>query len=148
MCIHISPYLLPVASPSHPPYPTPLGGHKARSWCPVLCGCFLLAICFNVGVLYQTLAWQLSSKWWLRYPGSFYFGMMLLVWQGQGIIWGRFFWWKWSTWIPRHSISCISVASSFLDEQGTEKCCLPMCPEEKWKLGHYFSEGCKHFCRS
>ena len=29
--IHTSPYLLPLASPSHPPYPTPLGGHKALS---------------------------------------------------------------------------------------------------------------------
>ena len=29
--IHISPYPLPLASPSHPPYPTPLGGHKAPS---------------------------------------------------------------------------------------------------------------------
>ena len=34
MHIHISPYLLPLASPSHPPYPTPLGGHKAPSWSP------------------------------------------------------------------------------------------------------------------
>ena len=31
--IHISPYL-PLASPSHPPYPTPLGSHKAPSWSP------------------------------------------------------------------------------------------------------------------
>ena len=29
--IHISPYPLPLASPSHPPYPIPLGGHKAWS---------------------------------------------------------------------------------------------------------------------
>ena len=29
--IHMSPYLFPLASPSHPPYPIPLGGHKARS---------------------------------------------------------------------------------------------------------------------
>ena len=28
---HISPYPLPLAPPSHPPYPTPLGGHKASS---------------------------------------------------------------------------------------------------------------------
>ena len=34
MHIHVSPYLLPLASPSHPPYPTPLGDHKARSWSP------------------------------------------------------------------------------------------------------------------
>ena len=29
--IHISSYLLPHASPSHPPYPIPLGRHKAQS---------------------------------------------------------------------------------------------------------------------
>ena len=34
ICIHISPYPLPLASPSHPPYPTPLGGHKAPSCSP------------------------------------------------------------------------------------------------------------------
>ena len=28
------PYLLPLVSPSHPPYPTPLGGNKAPSWSP------------------------------------------------------------------------------------------------------------------
>ena len=32
--IHTSPYLLPLAFPSHPPYPTTLGGHKAPSWSP------------------------------------------------------------------------------------------------------------------
>ena len=34
ICIHISPYPLPLASPSHPPYLTPLGGHRALSWSP------------------------------------------------------------------------------------------------------------------
>ena len=34
ICIHISLYPLPLASPSHPPYPTPLGGHEAPSWSP------------------------------------------------------------------------------------------------------------------
>ena len=29
--IHMFPYLFPLASPFHPPYPTPLGGHKAQS---------------------------------------------------------------------------------------------------------------------
>ena len=29
--IHTSPNLLPPVSPSHPPYPTPLGGHKTLS---------------------------------------------------------------------------------------------------------------------
>ena len=31
ICIHISPYLLHLASPSHPPYPTALGHHKTSS---------------------------------------------------------------------------------------------------------------------
>ena len=35
--IHMSPYLFPLAPPSHPPYPTPLGGHKAPSWSPLSC---------------------------------------------------------------------------------------------------------------
>ena len=30
----MSPYPLPLVSPSHPPYPTPLGGHKAPIWSP------------------------------------------------------------------------------------------------------------------
>ena len=38
--IHISPYLLPLASPFHHPYPTHLGGHKAPSWSP--CAMWLL----------------------------------------------------------------------------------------------------------
>ena len=29
--IHISPLPLPLEPPSHPPYPIPLGGHKALS---------------------------------------------------------------------------------------------------------------------
>ena len=29
LCIHISPYLLPLVSPSHPPFPAPLGHHEA-----------------------------------------------------------------------------------------------------------------------
>ena len=37
--------------PSHPPYPTPLGGHKADL--PVLCGCFPLAIYFTFGSVYK-----------------------------------------------------------------------------------------------
>lgn len=86
---------------------------------------------FSVAVTYQILAWQLSSDWWLRCPGCFCFWMMLSVWQGRGIIWGRFFKWKCSTSIPWHAISRISVTSSFLGEQGMGKYCL-LCPEEKW----------------
>ena len=47
--IHISPYLLPLASPSHPPYPIPLGGHKA------LCGCFPPAIYFTFGSICKSI---------------------------------------------------------------------------------------------
>ena len=52
--IPISP---PSYSPSHPPYPTPLGGHKAPSWspCAMLCGCFPLAICFTFGSVYMSM---------------------------------------------------------------------------------------------
>ena len=32
--IQISPYLLPLEPPSHPPYPTPLGRRKSPSWSP------------------------------------------------------------------------------------------------------------------
>lgn len=39
---------------------------------------------------------------------------------------------KCSTSIPWHSLSHISVTSSFLGEQGMGKYCLLMCPEEKW----------------
>ena len=31
ICIYISLYPLLLEPPSHPPYPTPLGGHKATS---------------------------------------------------------------------------------------------------------------------
>ena len=42
--------------PSHPPYPTPLGGHKApRAVLPVLCGCFPLAIYFTFGSVYMSM---------------------------------------------------------------------------------------------
>ena len=53
--IHISPYPLPLASPSHTPYPTPLGGHKAQADLPVLCGCFPLAIYFTFGSVYMSM---------------------------------------------------------------------------------------------
>ena len=52
ICSHISSLLhLP---PSHPPYPTPLGGHKARADLLVLCGCFPLAIYFTFGSIYMS----------------------------------------------------------------------------------------------
>ena len=37
ICIHISPYPLPLVSPSHPPYPIPLGHHKAVYFYITLC---------------------------------------------------------------------------------------------------------------
>ena len=37
------------------PIPTPLGGHKTRSYLPVLCGCFPLAICFTFGSVYMSM---------------------------------------------------------------------------------------------
>ena len=53
--IHLSPCPLPLVSPSHPPYPTPLGGHKAPADLPVLCGCFPLAIYFTFGGVYMSM---------------------------------------------------------------------------------------------
>ena len=60
--IHISPYLLPLASPSHPPYPTPLGGIKHRADLPVLCRCFPLAICFTFGSVYMSMPLSLRPS--------------------------------------------------------------------------------------
>ena len=37
ICIHMSPYPLPLEPPSHPPYPTPLSHHKAQDDLPMLC---------------------------------------------------------------------------------------------------------------
>ena len=48
--IHIYPYLLPLASPSHPPYPTPLGGHKAPNWS--TCAMWLLPTSYLQLVVY------------------------------------------------------------------------------------------------
>ena len=46
---------LPLASPSHAPYPTPLGGHKAPSWSPCAMRCFPLAIYFTFGSVYMSM---------------------------------------------------------------------------------------------
>ena len=52
--IHISPYLFPLESLSHPPYSTPLGGHKARSWSP--CAMRLLPTSyFTFGSVYMSM---------------------------------------------------------------------------------------------
>ena len=53
ICSHISSLLrLP---PSHSPYPTTLGGHKAQADLPVLYGCFPLAIYFTFGSVYMSM---------------------------------------------------------------------------------------------
>ena len=41
--------------PSHPPYPTPLGGHRAWADLPVLCGCFPLASYVTFGSVYMSV---------------------------------------------------------------------------------------------
>ena len=61
------PYLLPLESPSHPPYPTPLGGHKAPNYLPVLCGCFPLAIYFTFDSIYKSMP---LSHFVPAYPSS------------------------------------------------------------------------------
>ena len=54
MRIHISPYPLPLVSPSYPPYSTPLGGHKVPSWSP--CAMWLLpTIYFTFGSVYMSM---------------------------------------------------------------------------------------------
>ena len=55
ICIHISPYPLPLASPSHAPYPIPLGVAKHRADLPVLRCCFPLANYFTFGSVYMSM---------------------------------------------------------------------------------------------
>ena len=55
ICIHLSPYPLPLASSSHPPYPTPQVVTKHRADLPVLCSCFPLAIYFTFGSVYMSM---------------------------------------------------------------------------------------------
>ena len=55
ICIHMSPYPLPLEPPSHPPYPTPLGHRKAPSQSPcamLLCPTSQL---FYVGSVYMSM---------------------------------------------------------------------------------------------
>ena len=49
ICIHISPYPLPLASPSHPPIPPLQVFAKHGAELPVLCCCFPLANYFTFG---------------------------------------------------------------------------------------------------
>lgn len=45
-----------------------------------------------------------------------------------------FFKWNRSASIPSHSISPVSVASSFVDGKGPGRCSLPVCPEENQSI--------------
>ena len=53
------PYLLPLASPSHPPYPTPLSCHKAPSWSP--CAMWLLPTSFFFFILFYLFFYTAGS---------------------------------------------------------------------------------------
>ena len=55
ICIHISPYLLPLASPSHLPIPPLYVVTQHQADLPVLCGCFPLAIYFTFGSVYLSM---------------------------------------------------------------------------------------------
>ena len=55
MHIHITPYFLPLASPSHPPYPTPLDSHKAPSWSPCAMQLFPTSYLFYIGSIYKAM---------------------------------------------------------------------------------------------
>ena len=67
--IYISPYLLPLASASHPPYPTPLGGHKAPSWSP--CAMWLLPTSYlfytKCVVFFFLFIYFIYFYFWLRW---------------------------------------------------------------------------------
>ena len=62
ICIHMSPYPLPLEPPFHPPYPTPLGHRKALSYVPVLCCCFPLANYFTFGSVYMSMLLSLRPS--------------------------------------------------------------------------------------
>ena len=55
ICILISPYTLPLACPSHPPYPTLQVIAKHRADLPVRCSCFPLAVYFTFGSVYMSV---------------------------------------------------------------------------------------------
>ena len=66
--IHISPYLLSLPSPSHPPYPIPLGGHKAQSWSPCAMRLLPTSYLFYIGSIYLSMP---LSHFISAYPSHF-----------------------------------------------------------------------------
>ena len=56
ICIHMSPYPLPLEPPSHPPCPTPLGHRKAPSCC------FPAANYFTFGSVYMSMLLSLRPS--------------------------------------------------------------------------------------
>ena len=65
ICIHMSPYPLPLEPPSHPPYPTPLSHRKHRADLPVLCCCFQLAKYFTFSSVYMSMLLSLRPSFLL-----------------------------------------------------------------------------------
>ena len=67
ICIHISPYPLPLKPPSHPPYPMSIGHHKASSWSP--CAMLLLPTTyFTFGSVYMSMLLSLCPSLPLLLP--------------------------------------------------------------------------------
>ena len=60
LCIHMSPYPLPLEPPSHPPYPTLIAKHRADL--PVLCCCFPPANYFTFGSVYMSMLLSLRPS--------------------------------------------------------------------------------------
>ena len=57
ICIHMSPYPLPLEPPFHPPYPTLLGHHKALRWSP----CAMLLLPTSYFIFGSVYMWMLLS---------------------------------------------------------------------------------------
>ena len=68
LCIHMSPYPLPLEPPSHPPYPTPLGHCKAPSQSPWLCCCSPPVNYFTFGSVCMSLLISLCPSFPLPTP--------------------------------------------------------------------------------
>ena len=68
--MHVSLYLLPLASPSHPPYHTPLGGNTAPSWSPCAAALFTIARTWKQPKCPSTDEW--IKKMWHIYTMEYY----------------------------------------------------------------------------